>query len=196
MIKTKSDIKKYINEDLIALGLHNTNEIAFRIKLLIVPNYVLKFQRLLRKCEYHKNNNSKLLHKIMFLYHYFFFVRLSAKLGFSIPLNVFGPGLAIVHYGTLIVSTNAKVGSNCRIHPSTCIGAAGGKSEAPQIGNNVYIGPGAKLYGNIKIANNIAVAPNAAVNSSFLEENILIGGVPAKKIKEIDISKIIKHIKM
>jgi len=120
---------------------------------------------------------------------------LSAKLGFSIPLNVFGPGLCIVHYGTVVVSVNAKVGANCRIHPSTCIGAAGGKMEAPKIGDNVYIGPGAKLYGNIQIGNNIVIAPNAAVSSSFTENGILIGGVPAKKIKDIDISTIIKHLK-
>jgi serine O-acetyltransferase len=126
---------------------------------------------------------------------YFTYLRLSAKLGFSIPFNVFGPGLAIVHYGTIVVNANAKVGANCRIHPSTCIGASGGKSEAPKIGDNVYIGPGAKIYGDIVIANNIAVAANAAVNTSFFEEGILIAGVPAVKIKEIDISLLIKHLK-
>ena len=134
-------------------------------------------------------------HKVLFTIYYFFFSKLSVKLGFTIPLNVFGPGLCIVHYGTIVISPNAKVGANCRIHPSTCIGAAGGKMEAPQVGDNVYIGPGAKLYGNIQIGNNIAIAPNAAVASSFTENGILIGGVPAKKIKEIDISTIIKHLK-
>ena len=47
----------------------------------------------------------------------------------------------------------------------------------------------------ITIANNIAIAANAVVNKSFTEENIMIGGVPAKKIKEIDISVIIKHLR-
>jgi serine O-acetyltransferase len=195
MIKNRRDLKYFNERDGIALGVKKENIVYSFIKSIYTTNYIVRFQKLLRKCEYHKNNRSKFLHKVLFLYYYFFFVRLSAKLGFSIPLNVFGPGLAIVHYGTIVVSANAKVGSNCRIHPSTCIGAAGGKSEAPQIGDNVYIGPGAKLYGNIQIGNNIAIAPNAAVSSSFLEENMLIGGIPAKKIKEIDILSIIKHLK-
>lgn len=193
MIRTKEDLKFYINADLVAQGLPKSTCFVC-IKNIFLPNYIIRFQQLLRKCEFHKNNKSKILHKVLFLYYYFFFVRLSAKLGFSIPFNVFGPGLCIVHYGTIVVSANAKVGSNCRIHPSTCIGAAGGKNEAPQIGDNVYIGPGAKLYGNIQIGNNTAIAPNAAVSSSFTDQNILIGGVPAKKIKDIDISSIIKHI--
>ncbi len=194
MIKSKGDLTRYLNEDFVALGIVNEKKISFKIKNFIVSSYVYRYQKLLRKCEYHKNN-SRIINKILFIYYYFFFVRLSAKLGFSIPLNVFGPGLCIVHYGTIVVSANAKIGANCRIHPSTCIGAAGGKMEAPQIGDNVYIGPGAKLYGNIQIGNNIVIAPNAAVGSSFTENGILIGGVPARKIKDIDISTIIKHLK-
>ena len=108
--------------------------------------------------------------------------------------NVFGPGLAIVHYGTIVINSAVRIGENCRIHACVNIGASGGSVEAPQIGNNVYIAPGAKIYGNIKIANNIAIGANAAVGKSFEEDSIFIAGNPAKKIKEIDIKKIIKHL--
>lgn len=194
MITTRNELQNYLKSDLLALGLTEKN-FGWSVKEILFPNRIKKFQKLLRKCEYHKNNMHSTHHKVLFTIHYFFFTKLSVKLGFTIPLNVFGPGLCIVHYGTIVISPNAKVGSNCRIHPSTCIGASGGKMEAPQVGDNVYIGPGAKLYGNITIGNNIAIAPNAAVASSFTENGILIGGVPAKKIKEIDISTIIKHLK-
>lgn len=40
-----------------------------------------------------------------------------------IPLNVFGPGLSIAHFGSIIVNGNAKVGENCRIQDSVTIGA-------------------------------------------------------------------------
>lgn len=50
------------------------------------------------------------------------------------------------------------------------------------MGNNVYIGPGAKLFGRIEIADGIAIGANAVVNKSFLENNISIAGIPAKKI--------------
>ena len=53
---------------------------------------------------------------------------------------------------------------------------------APQIGNNVYIGPGAKLYGAITVANDIAVGANAVVNHSFTDPGVSIGGIPAKVI--------------
>ena len=122
------------------------------------------------------------------------FKKKSIKLGFTIPENVFGPGLSIPHYGTIVVNANAKVGANCRIHVCTNIGASGGSSMAPIIGDNVYIGPGAKIYGNVVIGNNNAIAANATVNKSFEEEGVLIGGVPSKIIGEINIKRIIKHI--
>lgn len=115
-------------------------------------------------------------------------------MGFSIPKNAFGPGLSIPHYGTIVVNSQAKIGKNCKIHAGVNIGASGGKPGAPIIGDNVYLGPGCKIYGEITIANNIAVAANACVGSSFLEENILIGGIPAKKIKTFDIKSILKHL--
>jgi serine O-acetyltransferase len=194
MIQTRKDLNHNLNADKIALDISFNNTRLF-FKVLFFPNYIYKFQRLLRICEYHKNNNKSLYHLIIFTFYYLKFHRLSVKLGFSIPLNVFGPGLAIVHYGTIVVSPNANIGSNCRIHPSTCIGASGGSSKAPVIGDNIYIGPGVKIYGDIQLGNNIAIAANAAVNSNFLEDNILIGGIPAIRIKDFDITSIIKHIK-
>lgn len=101
--------------------------------------------------------------------------RLATRLGLSIPKNVFGPGLCIVHYGTIVVSPKARIGRNCRIHPSTSIGDYNG---APAIGDNVYIGPGAKLFGDITIGNNVAVGANAVVNHSF-GDDVTIGGIPA-----------------
>ena len=115
-------------------------------------------------------------------------------MGFSIPINVFRPGLAIVHYCTILINSSAKVGDNCRIHACVNIGASGGEKEASQLGDNIYIAPGAKIYGNIKIANNTAIGANAVVNKTFEDESILLVGIPAKKIKEIDIKRIIKHI--
>jgi serine O-acetyltransferase len=194
MIRSKEDYKIYLEQDRIALGIQNLTVKTF-LQSILFPKRIYKFQRLLRKVEYIKNCKTNFLGKIEYFIVYYKFTRLSLRLGFSIPLNVFGPGLAIVHYGTIVVNANAKVGANCRIHPSSCIGASGGENKAPQIGNNVYIAPGVKIFGNIEIPNNVAFAANSAVNISFYKENYLIGGVPAKEIKEIDITRIIKHIK-
>lgn len=191
MIKTKKDLKNYIYLD------RKANFISIKsLKDLInlyLFNDIAIFLLLLRKCEYYKSK-SGLISKIIYFYYKIKFKKKSIKLGFTIPENVFGPGLSIPHYGTIVVNSNAKVGANCRIHVCTNIGASGGSSMAPIIGDNVYIGPGAKIYGNVVIGNNNAIAANAAVNKSFEQEGVLIGGVPSKIIGEIDIKKIIKHI--
>ena len=148
----------------------------------------------MRKVEYFHNCQSNLIAKLLYYHFEYKFRNLSIQLGFSIPKNVFGSGLAIVHYGTIIVNDKARVGRNCRIHACTNIGASGGEPGAPQIGDNVYIGPGTCIFGNITIGNGIAIAANSTVNKSFEENNIMIAGTPAKKIKDIDITKIIKHL--
>jgi serine O-acetyltransferase len=104
-------------------------------------------------------------------------------LGFSIPINVFGPGLCIAHRGTIVVNKDARIGENCRIHACTNIGSGRGSDVlAPKIGNGVYIGPGAKIFGNVEIADDIAIGANSVVNKSFYEKGISVAGVPAKKI--------------
>lgn len=193
MIQSKSDYQNYLQQDKKALGITNSS-LSGKFINFLSPNYIWEFQKALRKVEYYLNCKNKGVNKIYLNYLKYRLKNISIKLGLSIPPNVFGPGLSIVHYGTIVINNAVKVGENCRIHACVNIGASGGSFEAPQIGNNVYIAPGAKIYGNIKIANNIAIGANAVVNKSFEEDSILIAGNPAKKIKEIDIKKIIKHI--
>ena len=193
MISSKEDYLRYLNQDKKALGITNLSLGAQFINFLS-PNYIWKFQKALRKVEYYLNCKNKGINKVYLYYLKYKLKNVSIKLGLSIPPNVFGPGLAIVHYGTIVINSAVRIGENCRIHACVNIGASGGSVEAPQIGNNVYIAPGAKIYGNIKIANNIAIGANATVGKSFEEDSILIAGNPAKKIKEIDIKKIIKHL--
>ncbi|WP_299782664.1 serine acetyltransferase [uncultured Formosa sp.] len=193
MIKNKQTYIAYLEADKTALGIPDLSLISLLINF-ISPNQIWKFQKTLRKLEYYNNCKKGGLNKIIYMYLRFKFKRISLKLGFSIPINVFGPGLAIVHYGTIVINSNTKVGKNCRIHACTNIGASGGSKKAPILGDNVYIAPGAKIYGDIQIADNIAIGANAVVHKSFIQEGIMIAGNPAKEIKKIDISKIIKHI--
>jgi serine O-acetyltransferase len=109
---------------------------------------------------------------------------LGIKLGFTIPPNVFGPGLSIAHPGTIVVNPDARIGANCRLHVCVNIGTqAGEHSAVPALGDNCYIGPGAKLFGSINIGNNVVIAANAVVNKNF-PDNVTIGGVPAKVISQ------------
>lgn len=64
-------------------------------------------------------------------------------------------------------------------------------SGAPRLGDNVYIGPGAKIFGPIEIGDNVAIGANAVVNKSF-PDSVTIAGVPAKIISYHDSSIYIK----
>jgi serine O-acetyltransferase len=194
MIKSKNDYLYFLSMDRMALGIKKSS-LTSKVRKLLYPDYIYKFQCLLRKAEYYKNcKQHGICNKIVSAIIYYRFHNLSVKLGFSIPTNVFGPGLSIVHYGTIIVSHYASIGANCRIHADTNIGASGGSSLAPILGNNIYIAPGVKIFGPISIPDNTAFGANSVVNKSFVKENTLIAGIPAKVIKEIDIKKLIKHI--
>lgn len=193
MIQSKADYKAYLKADQEARRI-KTDTLPQKLKQFIYMDPTWKFQRLLRKVEYYHNCRRGPMSRLYYYFLEYRFKKMSINLGFSIPKNAFGPGLSIPHYGTIVVNSRTKVGKNCRIHVCVNIGASGGSLEAPVIGDNVYIGPGAKIYGAISIANNIVIGPNSSVNKSFEEEGIFIAGSPAKKIKEIDVKQILKHI--
>ena len=102
-------------------------------------------------------------------------------MGWDIPINVFGPGLKINHFGLIVINDNVRIGAFCDIHQGVNIGQHGNCST----GNNVWIGPGAKLFGKIVIADGCAIGANSVVNKSFEEKGISIAGIPAKKVSNI-----------
>lgn len=106
------------------------------------------------------------------------------QLGLTVPPGTFAEGLHIMHWGALVVSGQARIGRNCRIHMGVNIGASG--NGAPRLGDNVYIGPGAKLFGDIQIGDNVKIGANSVVNKSF-PSNVVIAGVPAKIIRYVSI---------
>ena len=153
----------------------------------------IRFILLLRYCEY-LAACKPMFSKWRYPFFKFLKFRLGLRLGFTIPENVFDIGLSLPHYGTIVVNANARVGKYCRLHVCTNIGASGGVGDAPVIGDYVYIAPGAKIYGAIKIADRIGIAANAAVHTSFLECDKLIGGVPAKVIGDFDVMSVLKLV--
>lgn len=179
MITSREDFKTYIRADAVSRGV----PVSIR-NLLLDP--VLRFQILMRLDEYLLNTAKPRILRFAFL---LWFRRLSVRLGFSIGPNIFGPGLAIVHYGTIVIDPTTRIGKNCRLHVGSHIGGTAqfvNPTEAhkysPRIGDNVYIGPGAKLYGPIIIGSNCVIGANAVVTKSFAGDGLVIAGVPAKVI--------------
>ena len=107
------------------------------------------------------------------------------KLGFFMHAGNFGLGLKIYHYGRIIVHPKARIGQNCTIHGDCCIGSKGTYPDlAPRIGNNVDIGQGAQVLGNICIADGVIIGAGAIVTKSVTEPDVTIAGVPAKIIRK------------
>ena len=172
MIQSKTDLKEYLYQDKIALGIK-------RKKPKMFGDEIWKYERLLRKLEYATNCRKNKLYRYFLAYK---FHNMSQRLGFSISINVFDKGMAIAHYGTIVVGTNAKIGKNCRIHEGVCIGATNGSEVYPVIGDNCFIATGAKIIGDITIGNNVAIGANAVVVKSCTQDNVTLGGIPAKII--------------
>ena len=175
MITDRKTFREYCKQDIRAHGLEHVGLYDY------LWRDCLRFQLRLRRLEYLYNTMGRNIFKrlswflLEILHHHH-----AIRLGFTIPKNVFGAGLCIVHHGTIVVSPNAKVGAYCRLHPSTCIGDYNG---APTLGDNVYIGPGAKIYGPISLGDNVAVGANSVVNKSF-GNNLTLAGAPAHIVVE------------
>lgn len=179
MIRNKEEYNLYRKADKIIAGKEITSFKGF-IRQLILPDPIDRFMFLLRICEYYKNCSNSFLDKVMFTIYYLKFKKHSKLLGFSIPLNVFGPGLLIPHYGTIVINRNALFGKCCVLH--TCVCVAGDKKK--QIGDFVYLSTGVTITGGIDIAHNVTIGANSLVNKSNSEECTFLGGVPALIIKK------------
>lgn len=181
MIKTKKDLERYLEMDRLALGHKNK-------KAFLVGDYRYKFMIALRHHEYYnniyyQNGGVKMFTKLMLLWYRYRHYKLGYQLGFEIPINTCEGGLRINHSGLIIINPYARIGKYCDIHQGVNIGQQGpNRDDCPIIGNNVWIGPGAKIFGKIRIADNCQIGANAVVNKSFEEPGISIAGVPAKKI--------------
>lgn len=176
MIRTKEDLLYYLECDRIAMS-RKTKARPWDLTYW--------FLHCLRHYEYWYNQKGPVRRVMAPLWH-LRFKRISEKCGFTIPINRTGPGLCLPHYGTIVISGNALIGENCKIHAGVNIGASGGRPGAKQIGNNVYIGPGAKIVGEGSIADNVVIGANAVVTGSIKEAGITVGGIPAVKISDGD----------
>ena len=184
MINSRKELKYYMQCDKMALRIPEKQK---HPRPFI--DRIWKYQILLRKYEYYLNTSNKsIIKKAIKNIYKMRFILLGDKLTIKLEPNVFDAGLSIAHYGSIIVNPNAKVGKNCRIQSSVVIGATNGISRAPIIGNNCYIGTGAKVIGDIEISDNIAIGANAVVTKSFKEQGVTIGGIPAKIISNNDSS--------
>ena len=96
--------------------------------------------------------------------------------------NSIGKGVKLCHPNVII---NGFVGENCTFHGNNVLGnkATGEKNKVPRIGNNVDVGIGAMIIGDIEIADNCVIGAGAVVTKSFTVPGSIIAGVPARLVK-------------
>ena len=103
------------------------------------------------------------------------------------------PSCKIIITKSLIIGDNTVISWDCTImdndfHRISYLTDGGDKTEIDNekgitIGNDVWIGSGVKILKGASIPNSTIVAAGAIVNKVFIEENTLLGGVPARVIK-------------
>ncbi len=148
--------------------------------ILLIPGFRYSFY--MRSCSFLYKKNP--LFTLFFIPFILLLMHCGRKYGISIPFKTeIGKGFYIGHFGTIVVSPLAVIGDNCNISQGVTIGVANrGKNKGyPSIGKNVYIGPGAKIFGSIKIGNNVAIGANCVVTKD-VPDNAVVVGVPGKVI--------------
>ena len=108
------------------------------------------------------------------------------KTGIEIhPGATIGKSLFIDHGFGVVIGETAVIGDNVVMFHGVTLGGTGkekGKRH-PTIGNNVFIGSGAKILGNIVIGDNVKIGANAVVLKD-VKANTTVVGIPGKIVKK------------
>ncbi|MBR5624151.1 serine acetyltransferase [bacterium] len=94
-----------------------------------------------------------------------------------------GPGIILLHTGAIYIHPATKIGANCVIGAQVVIGQSRmNDTRVPQIGDNVFIGAGAKIVGPITVGDNTIIGANAVVLKDTPKYSTMVG-IPAKAVK-------------
>ena len=156
------DVKRYIKP--------NRNKIK-----LILFNPPFRFMFTFRGCQHFSKFN------IIGIIFRIWNKNLQGKYGFQFQHTTkIGKGFYMPHYGNIVINNQAVIGNNCNVSQGVTIGnIKRGKSTGnPIIGNKVSIGANAVIVGNIKIGNDVLIAPLTFVNFD-VPDNAVVAGNPA-----------------
>lgn len=179
MIKTRKDLKRYINDDILPY-VHMSKKVKLWIFLTRNFNYFrVRFLIHLRKAEYYKTR------KIFFLlrlYHESKKNRIGNKFNWQIPLFTCENGLHLGH-PNIVINPDARIGPNVLFNGNNCVGRKSSDKEgnySPTIGANVVFGFGSVAIGGITIADNCIIGANCVVNKDCKNSGSIILGIPGK----------------
>lgn len=94
----------------------------------------------------------------------------------------FGPGFVLIHSQGIVINGAVTGGDNIKIEHQVTIGAERGKS--PRIGDDVFIGAGAKIVGSVSVGSRVKIGANAVIVKD-VPDDVTAVGVSAKYIEHI-----------
>lgn len=112
--------------------------------------------------------------------------RISRKYGLEISPNAkIGKGFYLGHPYNITVGEGVVLGNNVNLHKGCTIGRTNrGNIGSPCIGNNVFVGINATVVGNIRIGDDVLIAPNSYVNVDVPQHSVVIGNPAVVHHKE------------
>ena len=101
------------------------------------------------------------------------------------PCARIGIGIMFDHATGIVIGETAVIGDNCSLFHNVTLGGTGkiGGDRHPKLGDNVTVGAGTQILGNIKIGKGTKIGAGSVVLEE-LPENVTAVGVPAKIVKE------------
>lgn len=136
----------------------------------------------MRTCRFTRSH--PVLRFVLYPFAKMYLTHLTYKLGISIPYTTsIGSGFYIGHFGGIVVNEKSVIGRNCNISHGVTLGVAnrGRNKGCPTIGDNVYIGPGAKIVGAVRVGSNVAIGANCVVTRDIPDGSVVVG-VPGRVI--------------
>jgi serine O-acetyltransferase len=91
----------------------------------------------------------------------------------------FGSGLVLIHSSGIVINGSVRGGSGIHIEHQVTIGAA--NRLTPIIGNDVFIGAGARIIGDVRIGDGARIGANAVVTEDVPAGQTAVG-VPARVV--------------
>lgn len=137
-----------------AVFLHRINHLLHRLKIPFIPRLISQFARLITGIEIH-------------------------------PGAKIGPGLFIDHGMGVVIGETSEIGENVTLYQGVTLGGTGherGKRH-PTIGNDVVVGAGAKVLGNIRIGNHVKIGAGSVVIHP-VPDHCTVVGVPAEIVRK------------
>lgn len=143
----------------------------------------LKFMTIFRLLQYFRRKN-----RILFYLFFVWYRHLKVKYGFDISYRTqIGKGFYIGHFGGIVIHGDSIIGENCNISQGITIGVSnhGKNTGVPTIGNEVFIGPNAGVFGKITIGNKVTIGANSVVTDDIPDNQTVRSSASVVIVKDL-----------